>query len=133
MPRPGTRTLELKADPPAFSFGVGKTFDGFGGGALVVNCAVTARASLITTVQVELPEHPDPLQAVNDDPVAGVAVSVTDDPSTKVSEQSEPQSIPAGEEVTVPAPVPDFETIKSNCPGGTTANSAFTARDWGVR
>lgn len=93
-----------------------------------MNLASTARAALIVTVQVNVPEHPDPFQPVNDEPAAGVAVSVTDDPSAKISEQSAPQLIPAGDEVTVPPPVPDFETAKLKNPGGSRANSAVTAR-----
>ncbi len=130
VPRPGTRTLDTNALASTFTVGVGKTFDGFGGGALAVNCAVTDRAPSIVTVHVEVPEHPSPLQPANDEPAAGDAVNVTDDPSTKVSEQSEPQSIPAGDEVTVPTPVPDFETAKLNRAAGTgtTVNSASMAR-----
>ncbi len=84
-----------------------------GAGGTAVNSAVTVRAALIVTVHVEVPEHPDPVQPVNVEPAAGAAVNVTADPSTKLSEQSEPQSIPAGDEVTVPPPAPDFETVKS--------------------
>ena len=42
-----------------------------------VNCAVTLRAWVIVTVQVPVPEQPDPLQPAKFDPVASCAVSCT--------------------------------------------------------
>jgi hypothetical protein len=59
-----------------------------------------------------------PLQPVNENPVEGVAVSVTDVPESKFAVHVDPQSIPATEDVTVP--VPDFVTVTANC-GGTNA------------
>jgi hypothetical protein len=46
-----------------------------------------------------------PLQLANTKPAAGVAVKVTIEPFVYDSEQSPPQSIPAGLLVTVPLPV----------------------------
>jgi hypothetical protein len=62
-------------------------------------------------VQVaEVPEHePDHPEKV--EPVAGVAVKVTDVPETRDAEQTEPQEMPPVLEVTVPEPVPDSATV----------------------
>ena len=51
-----------------------------------------------------VPEQ-DPPQPPNDQPAAGVAVSVTLLPVSKLAEHDEPQSIPPGELVTVPSPL----------------------------
>ena len=75
-----------------------------------VNCAVTEVAAVTDTMQVPVPEHPPPDQPVNVEPVAGVAVSVTDVPYVKLFEQVAPQLIPAGLDVTVPLPFPLLET-----------------------
>ena len=45
-----------------------------------VNCAVTEVAAVTDTTQVPVPEHPPPDHPVNVEPVAGVAVSVTEVP-----------------------------------------------------
>jgi hypothetical protein len=55
--------------------------------------------------------HPLPLQPANDDPAAGVAVSVTLMPKVKLAEHVAPQAIPRGLLVTVPAPEPVFDTV----------------------
>jgi hypothetical protein len=47
---------------------------------------------------------------VNVEPAAGVAVKVTSVPTSNEAEQLEPQSIPSGELVTEPDPVPDLDT-----------------------
>ena len=52
-----------------------------------------------------------PLQPVNVEPASGVAVNVTIVPDVNEAEQVAPQSIPAGELVTDPAPVPVFVTV----------------------
>ena len=70
------------------------------------NVAVTARAPIMVTAHVPVPEHPSPLHPVKRDPVAAVAVSVTLDDSGNCAVQVVVQFIPAGAEVTVPAPVP---------------------------
>ena len=73
--------------------------------------AVTDRAAFMLTVQL-LPDvlsHPvQPVKIVRND---GVAVSVTLVPLMKDAEQLLPQLIPAGLEVTVPLPRPDFSTV----------------------
>src|SRR5690349_2458055 len=78
-----------------------------------VNVAVTARAAVIEVVQVPVPEHA-PLQPVNVEPLAAAAVSVTDVPLEKFALQVEPQLTPAGDDVTVPVPVPAFVTVNAN-------------------
>lgn len=73
--------------------------------------ATTPRAAVIATVQVEVPEQPSPLQPTNVEPAAGVAVSVTEESPGNTAEQVEPQLMPAGDEATVPDPVPAFVTV----------------------
>ena len=92
-----------------------KRLEGGGSGAGVgvgsaAKLAVALRAPMTVTVQVaacpeQLPPHPE-----NEEPEAGVAVSVTREDSAKLAEHVAPQSIPAGAEVTVPLPVPSFVT-----------------------
>lgn len=72
--------------------------------------AVTLLAEFIVTTQVPVPLQPEPLQPVNVDPAEAAAVSVTTVPELNDAPQVAPQLIPAGEDVTVPAPVPVFET-----------------------
>jgi hypothetical protein len=57
-------------------------------------------------VQVLVPAQPPPLQPLNVEPAAGVAVRVTAVPLGNVAEHAVPQEIPAGELVTVPVPAP---------------------------
>jgi hypothetical protein len=71
--------------------------------------AVTARSAFTVTVQVAVPEQA-PDQPVNDEPAAGVAVSVTGTEANG-AEQVAPQAIPFGLEVTVPDPLPAVETV----------------------
>src|SRR5438445_10861716 len=81
-----------------------------------VKVAVTDRAALMLTVQVVPEAASQPLQPVNVDPVAGVAVRVTTVPLSKAAEQVAPQLSPAGAEVTVPLPVPAVVTVRVSCP-----------------
>src|SRR5262245_8809902 len=55
-----------------------------------------------------------PLQDEKSEPAAGVAVSVTHVPLRYDSEQSAPQSMPAGSETTVPVPGPVLATATVN-------------------
>ena len=68
--------------------------------------AVTFRAAVIVTVHVAPETESQPLHALNSDPLFGAAESVTVVPPAYGSEQSAPQLIPAGFEVTTPAPAP---------------------------
>jgi hypothetical protein len=70
-----------------------------------VNVAVTDVAAVRGSVQVvAVPEHPPPDQPANSEPDAAAAVRVTCVPEAKLAEHVLPQSIPAGELVTVPEP-----------------------------
>ena len=73
--------------------------------------AVTACAWVMLTLQAPVPEHA-PDQPVKLEPTAGVAVSVTLAPKAYACEQVVPQLIPEMFEATVPAPEPDFVTLK---------------------
>src|SRR5688572_29393191 len=78
--------------------------------------AVTVVAAFIVTLQAPVPEQPPPLQPAKEDPAAATAVKVTSVPVLYVAEQLEPQSIPAGLDVTVPLPVPALLTLSVTVP-----------------
>ena len=71
---------------------------------------MTVVAALSVTVHVPVPAQP-PLQPVNVEPAAGVAVKVTAVPLANAAEHVVPQEIPLGELVTVPVPVPVLLTV----------------------
>src|SRR5438046_9653106 len=71
-----------------------------------VKVAVTAVVAVSVSVHGPVSEQAPPLQPVRTDPAAGVAVSVTTVPSSKVDEQTPGQPMPGGLLVTVPGPVP---------------------------
>jgi hypothetical protein len=89
--------------------------------------AVTARSWSIVTVQVPVPLQAPP-QPVKLELAPAVAVSVTIVPCVNSAAQVAPQSIPAGELVTVPEPVPDFDTVSV----WTRSKVALTARSWSI-
>jgi hypothetical protein len=70
-----------------------------------------------------------PLHPAKVDPIVGVGVSTTRVPAAGIELQASPQSIPDGEEATVPEPVPDLVTMSGNPKIATTdfAASMFTA------
>jgi hypothetical protein len=72
-----------------------------------LNVAVTLRAAVIDNAQFPVPLQ-SPLHPANVEPLAAVALSVTDVPFAKFVVHVLPQLIPAGEDVTVPVPVPIF-------------------------
>jgi hypothetical protein len=78
------------------------------GGAVEANVAVTVL--LVETVSLQAPTVPEsqPLQPTKVEPGAGVAERLTPAPFPNGAAQVGPQLIPAGELVTVPAPVPAF-------------------------
>jgi hypothetical protein len=80
------------------------------GVADVLKVAVTEAASERVTVQAAVPLHA-PDHPVNVDSDAGAAVSVTAVPVGKLAEHVWPQLIPEGLLVTLPDPVPVFETV----------------------
>jgi len=73
--------------------------------------AVTVVALLSVTVHVPVPEQPPPLQPVNVEPAAGVAVNVTTVPFAYAAMHVEPHEMPAGLLVTVPIPEPVLFTV----------------------
>ena len=79
---------------------------------MAVNVAVTFWAWFMVAVHEARPGGKQLLlQPAKLEPVAGVAVSVTVAPGAKPLEQVEPQSIPAGLDVTLPEPVPAGVTV----------------------
>ena len=85
------------------------------GGATTSNVATHVVSAFNMTVPLA---HPAPLQPMNDEPLAGVGVSVTVAPVVNAALQVAPQLMPDGLEVTVPVPVPDFATVKVLLVGG---------------
>jgi hypothetical protein len=73
--------------------------------------AVTVVFALSVSVQLAVPLHPPPDQPANTEPDAGAAESVTLDPVLNEAAHVEPQLMPAGDEVTVPVPVPLRDTV----------------------
>src|ERR687897_2890984 len=98
------------------------------------NVAVTSRARSIATVHVPVPAQPSPPQPTNVDPDAGVAVSVTEVPSVKLAEQSDPQLMPAGSLITVPLPPPALTTLRLRIVGvdDVFVNTASTLCAWSI-
>lgn len=90
------------------------------------NNAVTVRLTLIDTTQVVALPVQAPVQPAKIEPAAGDAVNVTLLPSTYDSEQSAPQLMPTGDEVTVPEPAPERLTVSVRA--GSLSNLAVTAR-----
>lgn len=76
-----------------------------------VKVAVVATASVTDTAHVLEDPVQSPPHPVNVDPIAGAAVSVTDEPVRKRAEHVAPHETPAGLDVTVPAPFPDLDTV----------------------
>jgi hypothetical protein len=79
-----------------------------------VKVAKTVFAASIVTSQEGLVPAQAPDQPANVDVESGVAVSVTVVPALKGAPQLAPQSMPAGVELTIPSPLPDF-VIASSC------------------
>ena len=59
-----------------------------------------------------VPEQPAPLHPAKVDDEVGLAVNVTAVLKAKAAEQVAPQSMPAGELVTMPVPVPPLLTVR---------------------
>lgn len=114
---PGRAELTIPLPVPSL-----ETFKAY---VILVKVAVTLRAWIIVTehvpVPVQAPLHPEKVEMAS-----GVGVSVTGVPFVYVSEQSDPQSIPVGEEATVPLPVPERATDNANMLGGVTEKFAVT-------
>lgn len=80
-------------------------------GEFALKFAVADLLEFIITAHEPVPEQA-PDQPVKVEPADAEAVRVTEAPELYVPEQSAPQFMPAGEEVTVPEPVPDLETVR---------------------
>jgi hypothetical protein len=78
-----------------------------------MKAAPTSRSSVSVTVQVGVvvPVQSPPQRSKND-PGLGVAVRVTELPKSYTCVQALPQSIPGGDEVTLPLPVPPVFTVR---------------------
>jgi hypothetical protein len=83
-----------------------------GAGPLDVNVAVTDAEALSAMVHVAVPLQP-PDHPPNVEPALGAAVSVTEVPVAKVALQVEPQLIPAGLLLIIPAPLPALVIVSS--------------------
>src|SRR6266850_2411787 len=94
---PGGFELTLPVPAPAWAT------DRVGGESKV---AVTVLDAFMVTVQVVPDAVSQPFQPAKIDPLAALAVSVTLVPVAYGSEQSPPQLIPGGFELTLPVPVP---------------------------
>jgi hypothetical protein len=79
-----------------------------------VKVAVTIVAAETVTAQVPVPMHPPPDQPVKSESLAADALSMTMTPELNIELHVAPQFTPAGDEVTVPLPVPAFATVTAN-------------------
>src|SRR5436309_1034054 len=82
-----------------------------------VKSAVTVVSAVTLIVHAAVPEQPPPVQPVNVEPPAGVAVSMIVSPLATISEQVAPQLIPIGIDSTVPVPAPDLATVSFTVDG----------------
>lgn len=80
----------------------------------------------MVTEQVPRPLQPLPDQPAKIDEASATAVSTTAWPSVTAAEHAGPQSIPAGDEVIDPSPVPAFMTVSGTVPSATATNDAVT-------
>src|SRR5437016_5723315 len=78
--------------------------------------AVTDFVALTVTVHVVPETESHPLQPAKTESLAALAVSVTTVPLAYASEQSVPQLMPGGLEVTVPVPAPVRKTDRLTSP-----------------
>src|SRR4051794_33724424 len=86
-------------------------------GGTAVKDGESGLAGFSVSVQVVAVPVQAPLQPAKVEPAVGLAVRVTLVPSVYVSEQSAPHEMPVP--VTVPLPVPAFETVSVRWAGGT--------------
>jgi hypothetical protein len=92
-----------------------------------LNLTVTALASFILTVHVVAELESQPVHPPKPESKSGDAVRTTVVPDKYDSEQSEPQLIPVGFEVTVPLPKPVLKTDSVNCCSVNVAVTDFAA------
>jgi hypothetical protein len=87
---------------------------------------MTDFAAVMLTVHEAPDDESHPVQPTNVDPRAGAAVSVTLVPELKSAEHAPPQLMPAGDDETVPLPLPPLLTVSvKRC----TAKLAVTVLD----
>ena len=113
FPGPGSRMRVVTVERVARIRRMLKAFDeGVVPPGLAVNAAVAARAP--STVMRQVAEVPaqSPLHPANDESADGVAVRVMVLERANVPVHVAPQVMPAGEEVTVPAPVPSVTMVR---------------------
>ncbi len=77
---------------------------------MLAKVAVTLFAASTTRAQLPVPVHA-PLQPLNVEPEAAVALNATLVPLLKLALQVLPQSMPVGEEVMLPLPAPALVTL----------------------
>src|SRR5918911_2654492 len=82
-----------------------------GGWPRGANTATTDFAASTVTVQVAVVPEQAPSQRLKSESLPATALGVPAVPPSKVALRAEPQSIPTGELVTVPAPPPAFVTL----------------------
>jgi hypothetical protein len=80
---------------------------------LSVKVAMTYWTEVMVTLQGLVPEHPAPLQPAKVEPVEATADRTTVELALKLAVQLAPQSIPVGELVTKPSPLPAFDTVRA--------------------
>src|SRR5438270_89941 len=90
---------------------------GGGGGGGAADSKSTQTSPVDVIVHAPAPWQPPP-QPANVEPVAACAVSMTGVPFCAVIEQVPGQSIPAGDEVTRPLPLPTLLTVTRKLPVG---------------
>ena len=95
-------------------------------GGITSNVAVQLRGSLMVTLLSA--QSAPPLHPANVEPASGLGMRLTIVPCSNDSEQSLPQVMPGGFVVTVPDPLPAFETIKVNVATGFRSNVAVQLR-----
>ena len=81
----------------------------------MLNIAVTLLAASIVTAHVVAVPEQAPLHPAKVEPVAGVAVKVTETPELNEALQVVPQLMPVRFDVMVPVPVPCLLTVKAYC------------------
>lgn len=97
-----------------------------GSAPATTNVAVTDRATVIVTLQAPAPAQA-PLHPAKVDPLAAAALKVTLAPLSKAALQVLPQSIPTGDDVTVPLPVPALLTSSARVVAELSSKVAVTA------
>ena len=75
----------------------------------ILKVPTTLVALFMVTTHTPVPVHPPPDQLAKVEPVPAVGVRVTSWPAGKFAAHVEPQSMPAGDDLMVPVPVPDLE------------------------